>query len=368
MTHIKLLGVICKHRSVIDDAYNNSVVNDIPVELIESGIFRKIGKRYELSDSYTQFANTMLKRIDANYIFGDYAEEQKLLSECKKDYLEKGDKEYLRRIIPLIKKLYMRLSDRDSAINIKVTNIISDNDLSIDVVIKDAEDIDSRIEELVKANVKIHKLLSSELRGLSDEIDELLTEIGIDMYFYAENIHSYTKRLNDFILRTRKRKEQNNKLKSLLNKIFNEKDEELKAILISNSQNYHHTIKNGKKNTAYLPRNTYFRKENFINALRNSLEIKAIENNTAKNIVYKKSEPVIVISVNYERLFKDMKKNAPEDIFSFVSKHEEILKYEEKEQILSQAFKAYITIVLENRDNIILSKNYNNNVRIAKWI
>ena len=93
MKHIELIELLYKHRVLIDESFKGDDVSGIPVELIdEVAIFQRVAKKYELSDSYVQFANTMLKRVDANYRFGDYNEEIKLLIELKSDLLETGSK------------------------------------------------------------------------------------------------------------------------------------------------------------------------------------------------------------------------------------------------------------------------------------
>ena len=68
MKHSDLITLIYKHRDLIDRAFNGELIENIPKELLkEIPIFQEVAKRYELNDSYIQFANTMLKRVDANY-------------------------------------------------------------------------------------------------------------------------------------------------------------------------------------------------------------------------------------------------------------------------------------------------------------
>jgi len=369
MTHLKLIETINRHKEIIDKAYNNQEITEVPPALVESGIFRKVGKEIRLTDTYIQFANTMLMRADAVTAFGNYAEEQKLLLENKKAYLKKRDSVYLDRMIHLSEKLYERLYDRDNNINARISDIISDNKLSIEVVIKDAEDIDSRIDKMIDENNKIRSVLNDEIKGIDKQLDELIMEIGLDMERLNNNIHTYIYRLNDFILGTKKRKEQNDKLFSLSNKIMKEKDEDLEAVLLSNSQNYHHVIKDSKNNIRYMPREKHIEKDTFISALRNTMNIKKEKRNAPSDASYDTPLMVTVEVVKFESLLESVKKHKPEDIYDFISSHSEITKFDNHKKREVQSFKAYLTIVLEHTNNIRLTEEFNKNkIRIVKWI
>ena len=143
MKHIELIELLYKHRHLIDDAFKGENVSDLPSELVDdAAVFQKVAKRFELSDSYVQFANAMLKRVDANYTFGDYNEEIKLLIQQKGDYLDTGDKNILSRMKELVRTLYKKIEQRDILINARINDIVNDNDLSIDLIIKDAIKVD----------------------------------------------------------------------------------------------------------------------------------------------------------------------------------------------------------------------------------
>ena len=269
MRHIELIELIYKHRHLIDEAYKGEQVESLPSELIDdASIFQKVAKQYELSDSYVQFANAMLKRVDANYTFGDYNEEIKLLMKQKSDYLESKEKAILIRIKELVRTLYKKIEHRDILINARINDIVNDNELSIELIIKDAKDVDERITELIQAHIENLKILGKELRGLDVELDDMLIDIGLDMLPFTDNIHAYNKRLSDFILRTEKRKQQNINLSSLCNKILKEQDNELKSLLLSNYQLYHHTLKERKTgNVKSLPNSIELKKSSFMDML-----------------------------------------------------------------------------------------------------
>lgn len=370
MTHINLLEAICKYKDTIDKAYIEGEVFDIPAELIQCGIFRKIGKEYKLADSYIQFANTMLKRADIDITFGNYIEEQKKLKELKDKYQESKNPEYLERIKRLSGKLYERLSDRDIGINARVNDIISDSKLDIETIIKDAEDIDNRIAELIEENVNIRVLFSEHLMSIDDgELKNLLVDIGLDTEGLNKNIHAYIQRLDDFILRTKKRKEQNDKLASIANKIMNEKDEDLVSILLSSASTLHHTIRDGKKSIKFIPKEFHINNGNFIDTLNDLLTIEKVSKKAPKENCYKKEKPIKQKSINIEKLLEDICISKPADIYLYISKHKEIAQFDTSEDIEMFSFQVYLTIVLENGKNIKLSNKFNKkNIRIARWM
>jgi hypothetical protein len=370
MTHIELLNIICKNKDKIDKAYIDGEVHDIPLDLIRSGIFRKIGRVYKLAETYNEFANIMLKKADIDIVFGNYIEEQKKLMKLKEEYLKSGELQYLNRIKVLVGKLYERLYDRDIGINAKVNDIISDNKLSIELIIKEAEDVDKRIAELIDENINIRILFNKEIMSIDNqELKELLVDIGIEMEILNNNIHAYMQRLSDFILRTKKRKEQNNKLASIANKIMNQKDEDLTYLLISNAQHYHHTIQYGKKNIKFLPKESHINKDNFIDALNNVFTVEKTSRKAPKKNNYKIDEPIEQKAINIEKLLEDIIKAKPDDIYKFISKHSELTQFNIDKDIQMFSFQAYLTIVLENYNNVDLTELFNeNNIRIAKWI
>ena len=276
MRHMELIELIYKHRDLINKAFSGEPIQEIPRELINDvAIFQKVAKQYELSDSYVQFANTMLKRVDANYTFGDYNEEIKLLMKQKNDYLESNEKIILARMEKLVRTLYKKIQQRDILISARINDIVNDNELSIELIVKDAKEIDERITELVVAHTENLKVLGKELRGLDDKFDEVLVDIGLDMLPFTENIHTYNKRLSDFILRTKKRKIQNKKLFALSNKIIKESDHQLKSLLLSNPKLYYHTLKEKKKSIIkYMPDTIELKKATFLDTLLKALKLK----------------------------------------------------------------------------------------------
>ncbi|WP_294966698.1 hypothetical protein [Sulfurimonas sp.] len=372
MKHIELIELIYKHRDLIDDAFKGEKIKHLPSELIDDvAVFQKVAKQYELSDSYTQFANAMLKRVDANYTFGDYNEEIKLLMKRKSDFLISGEKEILQRIKELVRILYKKIEQRDILINARVNDIVNDNELSIELIIKDARDVNERIEELIEAHAENIKVLGKELRGLDEELDEMLVDIGLDMLPFSENIHLYIKRLSDFILRTEKRKLQNKKISSLFNKISKEADYELKALLLSNHQIYMHTVKERKTGLVkHVPSKMELKKTSFLNLLSCTLKIKKTERRAIVDRPYQVSKTSELKAIRLELIQQDALRDKPQDLYSYILGHAELDKFKEDKLDKSYAFKVYLTVVQNNRENIVLmdEKYNNNNIKVAKWI
>jgi len=370
LKHLDLILLLYKHRNIIDKAFSGETFEDLPNELVkEVPIFQQVAKRYELSASYMLFASAMLKRVDANYRFGDYNDEIKLLIEQKEIYQDTKDKEVLSRMKNLVRTLYKKIEQRDILINARINDIVNDNDLSIELIIKDAQDIDNRITELIDAHSDNLKVLGTQLRGLDDELDEILIDIGLDLIPLTENIHLYNEKLSDFILRTEKRKLENKQLMSISNKIIKEQDHELKSLLLSNHQIYQHTLKERKSgNIKYYPTKFEMKKDSFLELLTNALKLKRVEKKAQNKKAYEKTEDTILKAVNIKKIESDIFKDKPENIFDYILAHSEIQKFKPENQEKIFAFKAYLTIVQNFRDNVVLQSNYSNNIKVAKWI
>jgi hypothetical protein len=56
-------------------------------------------------------------------------------------------------------------------------------------------------------------------------------------------------------------------------------------------------------------------------------------------------------------------------LYAYILGHPELHKFKEDDLDKSFAFKTYLTIVQNNRENILFESDFNNsNIRIAKWI
>jgi len=370
MKHLDLILLLYKYRNEIDKAFNGETIENPPKELRkEVPIFQKVAKKYELSDSYLQFANTMLKRVDANYRFGDYNEEIKLLIGLKDQYQDTKEKELLSRMKKLARTLYKKIEERDRHINARISDIVSDNDLSIELIIKDAQDIDNRITELIAAHSDNLKVLGEQLRGIDEELDEILIDIGLDLIPFTQNIHLYNDKLSDFILRTEKRKRENKKLLAIANKIIKEQDHELKSLLLSHHAVYHHTLKEKKTGTIkHYPAEFELKKESFLELLSNALQIHRVEKKAPTIKPYSKTEDTVLKAVNIKKIEQDILKDKPSNIFEYLLSHPQIKKFEPEKEEKIFAFKVYLTLVQNFKENVKLQSTYSNNIKVAQWI
>jgi hypothetical protein len=365
-----LILLLYKYRDEIDKAFNGEEIEELPKELYKDvPIFQKPDKKFELSVSYLQFANSMLERIDANYRFGDYNEEIKLLIQLKESYLESKEKELLSRMKKLARTLYKKIEERDRHISARINDIVSDNDLNIELIIKDAQDIDNRITELISAHSDNLEVLSEYLRGVDEELDEVLIDIGLNLIPLTQNIHLYNDKLSDFILRTEKRKRENKQLMAIANKIIKEQDHELKSLLLSHHELYHHTVKEKKSGMVkHYPAEFELKKDSFLELLVSALQIERVQKKAPTTKPYTKPQDTVLKAVNIKKIEQDIAKEKPQNLFEYLLSHPEIKKFQPQNQEKIFAFKVYLTIVQNFRENIRLQSKYASNIKVAQWI
>jgi len=370
MTHIELISLLNRHKKVIDQAYRGEMPSHINTALFEAEIFHKIGDRIVLNEAYIQFVNTMLKQVEYGVIFGNYAQELQQLVSYKKRYTETGDKTYLSRMRKGIEDVYLKFKRRDSDINVLIANIVHENRLSLEVILDDAEDILSQMKELSGASTQTYEIFSKEIVGVSKEIDALIVDVKIDMQRYSENLHKYIHRLNGFILRTKQRKEQNNKIAALTQKIITNGAAELEALLRSNHESLHHTFGNIKRHKIKtLPASRDLEHERFgvlVGQLFSLQPPKAVK---APPTTYKPLEIEKRVVLNYQKVLEDIQKKKPDDLFAFIMEHGEVKKFEDDAQRRSEAFKAFLLTVSEQRAHTnILDEFGTHHIRRVAWI
>jgi hypothetical protein len=372
LRHLELIEIIYRNRDIIDQAFKGDIIEFPPKELVDDvAIFQKVAKRYELNDSYIDFANTMLKKISANYTFGDYNEEIKLLVRLKEDYLQSSNPGILIRMKDLVKTLYKKVEIRDIAINAKVNDIIMDRDSDLEIVLKEAEDVTKRIDDLMDANETNQKVLGVELQELDKDFDQLLTDISIDLYSLSENIYGYHQRLSEFILQTEKTKRRNKKVASLGYKILKEDDRELEMLLITRPEKYYHTIDSSKKGfIRHILAKEETSKKEFINNVNSQLNIEQHKKKAPRDDKpYTQEEAGELKGINIKIIQKDIANNKPNDIFIFILNHSEIDKFKSDNLEIIMAFKTFMTIVQEGREKIIISDKYNiHKIKEVRWV
>ena len=370
MTHIELISLMNRHKKVIDQAYKGEIPSGIDTALFEAEIFNKIGDRVVLNEAYIQFINTMLKRVEYGVIFGKYAEELQQLVTYKKRFLETSDKTYLNRIRKGIEDVFLKFKRRDSDISVLISRIVHENALSLEVILDDAEHILLQMQELSNASTQTYDIFSKEIVGLSKEIDDLIIDVKIDIQRYSDNLHKYIHRLNGFILRTKQRKEQNNKIAALAQKIMVDDASELEALLRSDHEALHHTFGNTKRHKIKtVPSQRDIEQERFSAILRQIFTLEPHKAIKAPKTIYKQQEVEDKVVLNYQKLIDDIQKDMPEDLFAFILNHDEIKKFDEVQIKRSEAFKAFLMTVSEHREHTKIEVGFgSHHIRRVAWI
>ena len=156
---------------------------------------------------------------------------------------------------------------------------------------------------------------------------------------------------------------------AIANKIIREQDFELKSLLLSNHQIYHHTLKEQKTgNIKYFPSSFELKKESFLELLSKALEIQRVDKNAKVSKPYIKSQEILFKAVNIKNIENDILKDKPNNIYEYILSHNEIQKFKAENQEKIFAFKTYLTIIQNYRENITLESFYENNIKVAKWI
>ncbi len=370
MTHIELISLMNRHKKVIDQAYKGEIPSGIDTALFEAEIFNKIGDRIVLNEAYIQFINTMLKRVEYGVIFGKYAEELQQLVTYKKRFLETSDKTYLNRIRKGIEDVFLKFKRRDSDISVLISRIVHENALSLEVILDDAEHILFQMQELSNASTQTYDIFSKEIVGLSKEIDDLIIDVKIDIQRYSDNLHKYIHRLNGFILRTKQRKEQNNKIAALAQKIMADDASELEALLRSDHESLHHTFGNTKRHKIKtVPSQRDIEQDRFSAILRQIFTLEPHKAIQAPQTIYKKQEVEDKVVLNYQKLIDDIQRDMPEDLFEFILNHDEIEKFDAVQIKRSEAFKAFLMTVSEHREHTKIDDGFgSHHIRRVAWI
>jgi hypothetical protein len=354
---------------MIDQAYRGEMPSHIDTALFEAEIFNKIGDRIVLNEAYIRFVNTMLKRVEYGVIFGNYAQELQQLVSYKKRFVETGEKTYLSRMRKGIEDIYLKFKRRDSDINVLIAKIVHENRLSLEVILDDAEDILSQMKELSNASTQTYEIFSKEIAGVGKEIDALIVDVKIDIQRYSENLHKYIHRLNGFILRTKQRKEQNNKIAALAQKIMANEAVEFDALLRSSHETLHHTFGNMKRHKIKtLPASRDLEHERFGVIMKQLFSLQPQKAVKAPPTIYKPLEMEKRVVLNYQKVLEDIKKQKPNDLYAFIIEHDEVKKFENKAQRRSEAFKAFLLTVSEQRVHTDIQDEFeSHNIRRVTW-
>jgi hypothetical protein len=220
INHLDFLNLLCKNKSIIDEAYKRKKINFTPPsELVEIGFFQKVGKYYYINSTYINLIDTILKRAEIGDIAEDFDKELKRLSEYKKEYKEKKSA-YLAEIIDkLLVKIYQGMQNRDSRL-LSLIEKLEKEDNELDFLIKEANRIVSDIKEINEKNSLIYKEFQEFMEF--EEFREFVSVALNGMTIFIENSILYLNRLSDFIIQTKRKREFNKKLSKIADMILNE--------------------------------------------------------------------------------------------------------------------------------------------------
>ncbi|OIP53316.1 MAG: hypothetical protein AUK54_09310 [Helicobacteraceae bacterium CG2_30_36_10] len=364
MKHIELLKLVHENADLIDRAFRQEFIQNVEPELVDCTLFVKINERYKLNKNYLNFVDSVLQRVDYSIIFGDYEREYKELVKNKKRYQESANEFYKSAIISLIENLYFKFYNRDREIQILLLRLENDTSLDIDILIINAGDILEKVDELITANEKIGAFFREGLRGFDDSIDELLQSISVDILKYIQNIDTYIKQINLFIVQTKKRRFVNKQIIKLSNMIIDEDVKTLEEHLTLNSKRLYHTINKSQKNKIVT-----FATDEDIAKLSRELKSMFTDIDVSKpkkesSIKSQAKEKLEIIDV--EMLMKDLQAQKSDDIFLFIKSHCELERYKESE-LIDEAFKVYLQIIADDR--VLFEKGFNEyKIKVAQWL
>jgi len=364
MKHIELLKLVHENADLIDRAFRQEFIQNVEPELVDCTLFVKINERYKLNKNYLNFVDSVLQRVDYSIIFGDYEREYKELVKNKKRYQESANEFYKSAIISLIENLYFKFYNRDREIQILLLRLKNDTSLDIDILIINAGDILEKVDELITANEKIGAFFREGLRGFDDSIDELLQSISVDILKYIQNIDSYIKQINLFIVQTKKRRFVNKQIMKLSNMIIDEDVKTLEEHLTLNSKRLYHTINKSQKNkiVTFATDEDIAKLSRELKSMFTDIDVSKAKKETC--VKQQAKEKLEIIDI--EMLIKDLEMQKSDDIFVFIKSHKELQRYRDAE-LVREAFKVYLQIITDEK--VLFEKNFNKyKIKVAKWL
>ena len=346
MRHIELLNLLCKHRKILDEAYKHKKLLSVPNELLNIGLFSKIGGYYYINEVYLNFIDTILARADFSYIAEDFEEEVKKLLSLKEEYKLKHSSVVSELIFKLLNKIYQGMQNRDKRVKALIENLENDSESELDFLIKEAKDILDRITEIMEKNEKIYFVFETFLEF--DEFSEFVKDILFELVLLNQNIDSYLKRLQEFIAQTERKRKFNQKLFKLSLDILNE-DKKVDTFLATKKFVY-------KQKITPLPDNAYM----------DISKIKKIVGEIKKEKVIKKSErktfEEVINLIDIKNLLKFIK--GSEDIFK------SIIEYVGKidRELLNESVRVFVYILNHYDKSLEYTNEFNEfNVKVVKW-
>ncbi|EDM23104.1 hypothetical protein [Caminibacter mediatlanticus] len=349
MKHIEVLNLICKYRKIIDEAYRSEkkALISIPNELVEIGLFNKIGSFYYLNEAYINLVDTLLVRVDYSYVAEDFEKELKRLVELKEEYKLKKANALKELILKLINQIYQGMLNRDKKVLALIEKLENDELSSLDLLISEAKRILADVEDIMIKNEKIVEVFRALMEF--SEFSEFIKDIFIDIIHLNENVDSFLKRLREFISQTEKKRKLNQKLLKISYMILEEN---------SKIENYLKTKRFVlKQKFEYVPDSAYINYEKVKEIVGKFTKKKDVK----KSIIKRDLQEVIEL-INIKKLIEYVK--GSDDIFLSIIEY--IGKIDKK--LLNESVRVFVYI-LNHYDKKLEYKNRFNkfNVKVVKW-
>ncbi|MEO1927560.1 MAG: hypothetical protein ABGX26_02610 [Nautiliaceae bacterium] len=347
MKHIELLNLLCRHRKILDEAYKQKKLLSVPHELVEIGLFSKVGGYYYLNEIYFTFVDTLLARADFSYIAEDFEKEVKKLIELKEEYkLNKST--FLRDLIyKLLNKIYQGMKNRDKRLLGLVEKLENDEISELEFLIKEAKNILKDVEEIMQKNETIVGVFESFMQF--DDFKDFIKDIMLDIIHLNQNIDSYLKRLREFISQTEKKRRFNQKLYKIAHMILNE-DSKIDNFLITKKFVF-------KQKIEYIPDSAYVDYERVKNIVGKFTKEKKIKHSHVKRDLKE-----VIALIDLKGLIKYVK--GSDDLFR------SIIEYVGKvdKELLNESVRVFVYILNQYDKEVVYTKDYNEyNVRVVKW-
>jgi hypothetical protein len=347
MKHIELLSLLCKNKKLLDEAYKQKRLLFVPSELVEIGLFSKVGGYYYLNDVYLNFVDTLLARADFSYVAEDFDKELKKLLELKEDYRVSKNIYLKDAIFSLLNRIYQGMKNRDKKLLSLIENLEGDDVSELDVLIKEAKRILTSIEEIMQKNSQISKVFEEFEKF--DEFGEFVGDALVDVIKLNQNIDLYLKRIKEFISQSEKKRKFNQKLNKVALMILKE-DKRIDEFLASKRFVYKGKI-SPLVDTTYL---NYQRAKEIIGSVKKEKSVKKIS--------VKKDLKEVVELINLKELLDRVK--GSEDIFKTIIEY--IGKVDR--ELLNESVRVFVYILNEYDKELIYTDEFNEfNVRVVRW-
>ncbi|MRI82791.1 MAG: hypothetical protein C6I05_05455 [Epsilonproteobacteria bacterium] len=222
MTHQELLKILYRNRELIDEAYRYGRVDRVDEELVDIALFLPLGGGYVLNQHYIDFVNSVLDHSDYGVVFGKYTLDLKELVRYRRLYERSGKEIYKEKVAAKIEEIYKRLYFRDRRIKKQIRTLTEEMEGDIDFLIGEADSILDQLTEIMEANRQILTIFF-ELKELDQNFFQLIRSVEPNLLEIVKAIGLYMEELRNFILQSRRKREQNRRFKRIARLILEDR-------------------------------------------------------------------------------------------------------------------------------------------------